>query len=39
MTQNQGTGEEGAHYFLKSYKDVWSDWVPDDVAAKVEAAL
>lgn len=26
-------------WFLKEYEDVWTEWVPDDVAAKVKEAL
>jgi len=39
MSDNQATGEEGARYFLENHKDVWSHWVPADIAAKIEAAL
>ncbi len=38
-TDNQATGEEGSKHFLKEYKDVWTKWVSEDVAKKVEAAL
>lgn len=39
MTENQAAGDEGAKHFLKENKDVWSKWVPADVAEKVAAAL
>jgi len=39
MAENQATGEEGAQYFLANHKDVWSQWVPADIAANIEAAL
>ena len=39
MTDNQATGEEGAIHFLENNEDVWTAWVPDDVAEKVRAAL
>ena len=39
MADNQATGEEGAFHFLESYEDVWSEWVPPEVAEKVKAAL
>jgi glycine betaine/proline transport system substrate-binding protein len=39
MTDNQATGEEGARHFLAEQSDIWTKWVPDDVAAKVKAAL
>jgi glycine betaine/proline transport system substrate-binding protein len=31
--------KEAAIYFLQQYEDVWTQWVPDDVAEKVKAAL
>jgi len=31
--------EETAEYFLKNHADIWSSWVPADVAEKVKAAL
>jgi glycine betaine/proline transport system substrate-binding protein len=39
MTDNQATGDEGAKHFLKANEDVWTKWVPADVAAKVKAGL
>ena len=39
MADNQATGEEAAIYFLENHEDVWSDWVPAEVADKVKAAL
>ncbi len=39
MTQNQANGEDGAKWFLKNMPDVWTKWVPADVAEKVKAAL
>lgn len=39
QTDNQATGEEGAAHFLEENKDLWSHWVPADVAEKIEAAL
>jgi glycine betaine/proline transport system substrate-binding protein len=39
MTENQATGADGAKHFLKTQPDVWTKWVPADVAAKVKAAL
>ena len=39
MTDNQGTNEDGAKYFLKTYPDMWTKWVSPDVAAKVKAAI
>lgn len=31
--------KEAAKWFLKEHEDVWTKWVPDDVAAKVKEAL
>lgn len=39
MIDNQATGEEGALHFLTEHKQIWTKWVPADVAAKVEASL
>ncbi|MCX8998854.1 ABC transporter substrate-binding protein [Rhizobiaceae bacterium BDR2-2] len=39
MSDNQATGEDGAKYFLKEHKDVWTRWVSPEVAGKIEAAL
>jgi glycine betaine/proline transport system substrate-binding protein len=39
MTENQASGEDGAKWFLKTMPDLWTKWVPADVAKKVQAAL
>lgn len=39
MTDNQGTNEDAAKYFLQNYPDMWTKWVAPDVAEKVKAAL
>lgn len=39
MDENQANGADGGKWFLKNMEDVWSKWVPADVAAKVKAAL
>jgi glycine betaine/proline transport system substrate-binding protein len=39
MSDNQATGEDGARHFLKTQPEVWTQWVPADVAEKVKAAL
>ncbi len=36
---NKADAEATAVYFLKEKKDIWSKWVPDDVAEKVSAAV
>ena len=38
MSDNDATSEEAAINFLKT-QDVWHDWVTDDAAAKITAAL
>ena len=39
MEDNQADGEFAAIYFLQNYEDMWSQWLPDDVAAKVKDAV
>lgn len=39
MDKNQYPGEDGARYFLKKYEDLWTKWVPADVASNVKDAL
>lgn len=39
MGDNQATNEDGAWYFLENHPEVWSAWVPEDVAEKVKDAL
>ena len=39
MTDNQANGEDGARWFIENMPDVWTQWVPADVAEKVKAAL
>ena len=36
MQDEQASGEDAAYYFLENYKDLWTQWVPDDVAKKVK---
>jgi len=36
---NRAEPEEIAEYFLENHQDIWSTWVPDDVAEKVIADL
>ena len=38
MTENQANGADGAKWFIKNMPEVWTKWVPADVAAKVTAA-
>ena len=39
MGEEQASGADAAVEFLKTKEDVWSKWVPAEVAAKVKAAL
>ena len=39
MTENQANGEDAAKWFLENMGDVWTEWVPADVAEKIKAAL
>ncbi|NDW52415.1 glycine betaine ABC transporter substrate-binding protein [Aliiroseovarius sp. PrR006] len=39
MTDNQATGEDAAYEFLSIHEDLWTTWVPADVADKVKGAL
>ena len=39
MTENQANGEDGAKWFLANMPDVWTKWVPAEVAEKVKSAL
>ena len=39
MTDNQASGEDAAIEFLATKEDVWTKWVPADVAKKVKSAL
>lgn len=39
MTENQANGEDGARWFFENMPEIWTRWVPADVAEKVRAAL
>lgn len=39
MDENGGTTEDAARHFLRTYPDLWRQWVTPDVARRVEAAL
>lgn len=39
MRQTGASAEEAAKYFLKTREDVWTPWVPADVAERVRSAL
>lgn len=38
MTENQANGEDAAKWFINNMPEVWTRWVPADVAEKVKAA-
>lgn len=38
MNDNDATPEDAADYFLETQPEVWSQWVPEDVAERVKAA-
>lgn len=39
MEENEATPEEAALWFLRNYEDVWTEWIPEDVAARVLQSL
>lgn len=39
MADNQADGEFAAYHFLENYESIWTQWVSEDVANKVKAAL
>lgn len=39
MEKTEGEPEDVAQWFLKEHGDIWSQWVPEDVAQRVKAAL
>ena len=39
ITENEASHAEGAIWWLEGNQDVWSQWVTEDAAAKVQAAL
>lgn len=39
MTERKLDAKKAAHEFLKAHPEVWTKWVPTDVAAKVAASL
>ena len=39
MGDNQAEGKDAAVEFLKKHENVWTKWVPADVASKVKAGL
>jgi len=39
MRDTDGKPKDGAMWFLKNYENLWSQWVPSEVAIKVKAAM
>lgn len=39
MKQNEADAEESAKWWLKQHEDLWTEWVPEDVAQKVKDSL
>jgi glycine betaine/proline transport system substrate-binding protein len=39
MSENQANGEDAAFEFLATHPEIWTQWVPADVAAKIKDAL
>ncbi|PAV27664.1 ABC transporter substrate-binding protein [Virgibacillus profundi] len=39
MQENEANAEEAAIWFLENYEEVWTQWLPEDIAEKVKAAL
>lgn len=39
MQEKEASTDQAAEWFLKEYEDVWTGWVPADVAARVKKAL
>ncbi len=39
MADNDVDADEAALWFLEEYEDLWTEWVPDDVADRVRDAL
>jgi len=39
MQENSADTQAAAEWFLKNFEDVWTGWVPEDVAARVKKSL
>jgi glycine betaine/proline transport system substrate-binding protein len=39
MQENEAEAEEAAEHFLREYEDLWTTWVPEDVADRVRDSL
>ena len=39
MQLNEVDADETAKWFLSEYEEIWTKWVPEEVASKVKGAL
>ena len=39
MQENDADADEAAKWFLQEYEDLWTQWLPEDIASKVKKAL
>lgn len=39
MNENEASADEAAQWWMKKHEDLWTEWVPEDVATKVKEAL
>src|SRR5699024_177397 len=39
MEENDADNEEAAIWWMKEYEDIWTEWVPEDIAEKVKEAI
>lgn len=39
MQENDASAEEAAVWWMKQHEDLWTSWLPEDVAAKVKESL
>lgn len=39
MNENDASAEEAADWWMKQHEDIWTTWVPEDIAEKVKSSL
>lgn len=39
MEENDADNEEAALWWMKEYEDIWTEWVPEEIAEKVKESL
>ncbi|MFA1820949.1 hypothetical protein ACDX78_12325 [Virgibacillus oceani] len=39
MIENSVNEDEAAVWFLETHEDIWTEWVPDDIAQNVKDSL